>query len=146
MKFTPKTDEQIKEESEFALLPEGYYDFIVVKAEDGFSKSSGNPMITLTLKVWDKDGKEHTVWDYLLESMSVKLKSFCDATGISDRYLAGEVNQYDCEGKSGKVWLKVDPAKNGYAAKNTVKSYLADVDKIKKTAEASGEFDDKIPF
>jgi len=69
MKFKHKTEEELQS---MFLLHEGTYQFVVTKAEDAMSKSN-NEMIKLTLKIMDKAGREHTVYDYLLEAMEFKL-------------------------------------------------------------------------
>lgn len=128
MQFQPKTQEDIiREQKEFAaknVLPKGEYDFEVAAAEDTVSKKSGNEMIKLTLKVWGEDGKERAVTDYLLGAMEHKLYHFAHATGLGDLYEAGGLEAIDCEGRSGRVKLKVESSEQ-YGTKNAVVDYVA---------------------
>lgn len=70
--FIPMTDEEI---DAMNLVPEGQYDFSVLKSVRKTSKA-GNPMAELTIQYWDIEGKEHTVFDYLVFSapFSVSIK------------------------------------------------------------------------
>jgi hypothetical protein len=127
MKFTPKTKEELQQAG---LLPDGVYDFEVVKATDKISKN-GNDMLELQLKVWGNDGREVMVFDYLLEAMAFKLRHFAEETGLIGKYEAGELHDYDCLGKSGKVSLivkasKISASGNTYPPKNAVKDYISD--------------------
>lgn len=117
MKFSPKTEDDIKRE---ALLPPGEYDFEVIKSEDKQSQS-GNDMIAVQLKVFGPNG-ERTVRDWLMEKMAYKLRHFCAATGILPKYEAGTLTAEDCLGRSGKVKIVIkDDAQ--YGPQNSVKDY-----------------------
>lgn len=147
MRFTPKTEEQLQEEN---LIPQGTYDFEVVEAKDRVSKS-GNDMIELKLCVYDQNGSPRTVFDYLLESMSYKLKHFCDAVGLAHKYTDGTLADHDCMGKAGKVMIIQQPPQNGYAAKNSVRDYIVMDDKnsektAAKTSDEKTELNDDLPF
>lgn len=121
LEFQPKSEEELKKS---VLFPEGEYDFDVIGAEEGVSKTSGKPMITLTLRVYGHDGSTTTVYDYLLASLEYKVKHFCDTTGLAFEYQAGTLSADMCSNKSGKCKLKIDKDKNGvYEDKNAVKDY-----------------------
>jgi len=141
MRFTPKTENEIQFEN---LLEPGIYNFSVVKAEDAISKA-GNEMIKLNLKVWDKNGHERFVFDYLLEALAYKIKHFCDAVGLADKYQNGAFNASDCLDKSGNVKVDIQKDKTGlYHDKNIVVDYL-----VETTASQSKKdtFEDSdIPF
>jgi hypothetical protein len=144
------------------MVEDGIYDFQVVKATQKVSKS-GNQMIELQLVIWDKDGKEHIVFDYLVSivSMVYKIKHFCDTVGLDDEYKAGNFDVMQCEGKRGKAHIIVQagqPNPNGgmYADKNAVRDYVLD-DKGSVKVDLSGKkspepkdenslVDDDIPF
>lgn len=155
MKFTPKSEAEIQgaadERLASYLWPKGNYDFEVLDCSDETSKA-GNDMIKLMLKVYNADGKTQNVFDYLLESMEHKLRHAAYAVGLGERYEAGDLEAADFEGKSGKLTLDIQPAKDGYAAKNVVKDYVvSDEGQVKasaaKTAKAPrAELDDEIPF
>lgn len=141
MRFAPKTEQELQMMS---LIEPGTYAFQVINAANETSKS-GNDMIKLTLNFWDKDGNPHTVFDYLLEVMAYKLRHFCDATGLIDKYERGEIHPSDCIGKEGYLELVVQEGKikdNGdrYPSRNSVKDY------VKKSSNKTNEFfDDDIP-
>ena len=120
LEFQPKTE---KEVSEAMLAPAGDYDFEVLKAEDATSKT-GNPMITVTIGLYRDGSVKNRVTDYLLPAMEAKLRHFCDTTGLLARYEAGTLEAADCEGRAGQVRIVVDPAKDKYQAKNSVKDYI----------------------
>lgn len=133
----------VSEAEAMGLLPEGVYDFQVKSAEDCVSKK-GNPMIKLGLTIWDKEGRERQVTDYLMAAMMFKLKHFCDAVGLEEKYKAGSFAALDCLNKSGKCKLKIEES-DGYQPKNSVKDYLKSQEAVKAKNEA--EFlDDPLPF
>lgn len=105
--FTPMTEEEI---NAFNLMDEGVYDFQVVKSTRKLSKSSNNPMAELSLNIWDKEGKTHLVFDYLVFSsvpLNIKkVKHFCDATGLAEVYKTGKMPE-ELENLSGKVEIGI---------------------------------------
>ena len=52
-----------------------------------------------------------------------KLRHFCVATGLIDKYEAGDITAHDLDGREGFVQIKIEPAKGDFAAKNVVKDY-----------------------
>lgn len=120
MNFQPKEEKDLKT---FDPLPAADYDFDILNAEDTISKS-GNPMIKINIGLY-VDGKvKNRVFDYLLPSMEAKLRHFCDTVGLLSQYQNGTLESADCIGRSGKARIAIDPAKNGYEAKNIVKDYV----------------------
>jgi hypothetical protein len=125
MRFNPKSDSEL---NNYGFLDEGIYNFEVTEAKDRVSKN-GNDMIEVKLKVWSKEGKEHIVFDYLLEAMAFKLKHFADTAGLAAKYEAGELSADDCLGKCGKVEIFLQPGNmrpegGYYPDKNSVKDYV----------------------
>lgn len=124
MRVTPRTQEEIDLEN---CMPDGAYDFEVVKAEDKISKKGKEAgltepnMIEVNLKVYHGEGYSF-VRDWLLEAMPGKLLHFVNETGLADKYGAGEFAAADCLGKCGKVHIKIE-AKDGFEPKNAVKDY-----------------------
>lgn len=112
------------------LLPAGEYDFEATNAVDTRSKPSekfpdGNEMIKLTIKVWDKNGSEHIIWDYLIdiESMWFKSKHFLQSTG--NTYENVDIKAINCINKYGKLLLEIQKDKTGkYSDRNIVKDYI----------------------
>lgn len=146
MRFTPLTEQEIYTS---LLLPEGSYNFEVITAKEKISKS-GREMIELQLKLWGIDGKEHVIFDYLLEAMKFKLIHFCEATGLKEKYGNGNLNATDCEYKTGKVEIIIQsgqtkPDGSKYQDKNSVKDYLIIEKKVESSTE---EFKDDLdlPF
>lgn len=155
MKFTPKSETEIQEAADERLASylweKGDYDFEVLDCSDEVSKK-GNEMIKLMLKVYNNDGKTQNVFDYLLESMEHKLRHAAYAVGLGERYEAGDLEAADFEGKSGKLTLDIQPAKDGYGAKNVAKDYVvSDEAQAKRSAAKTSrvvheDLDDEIPF
>lgn len=155
--FPPMTEDELQA---LNMVDDGIYDFEVVKATQKTSKS-GNQMIELQLLVWDKSGKAHTVFDYLVSitSMVYKIKHFCDTVGLDKEYLAGNFDVMQCDGRRGKAHIIVQagqPNSNGgmYPDKNAVRDYvMTDAGAVKvdlsgsKSPEPKDQLsDDDIPF
>ncbi len=122
MKFAPKSQEEL---ALAGLLPAGKYPFEVIKAEDKTSKTSGNEMLALQLKVYGEGERVATVFEYLMASNEQRLNQFCVMTGLQEKYESGELEAFDCEGRTGWVCIKIQPAKDGYDPKNIVSYYCA---------------------
>ena len=144
MDFTPKKEEDLKS---FDLIPDGTYDFDVLKASDEVSKASGNEMIKLTLGVY-VDGKiTKWVFDYLVPSMEAKLRHFCDSTGLLSEYEDGSLEAFYCKGRSGKAKIGVQKGQDGYSDKNIIKDYVCRPAKgLGKAEHATAETTDLEPF
>lgn len=131
MKFTPKTEEQLKKEAQerFALLPDGDYPFTVLESNEKASKSAknkGRMMFEVKLNVHGPDGDYH-IFDYFSDWFSEwKMKHFADTTGQAKAYEAGTMDgtQNAFAGKVGYATIKTRPAKGEFAAQNEVKDYV----------------------
>lgn len=138
MKFKSYTDEQI---DRLGCLPEGEYDFEVIKTTEGFSKS-GNEMLTVTLLLVGLDGQTNTVFDYLLDTkqMAFKIKHFFSSIGLEDDY-SKEVEFFENNllTKKGRAIVGIQKDYDGkYPAKNVIKDYIKPLD--------SKLFDQDVPF
>lgn len=160
MRFEPKSADEI---AESGLMPDGDYDFTVSGAEDAISKSSGNEMMVLDVKVFDGDGGSRTVRDYLVSSEKGirKIRSFAVAVGMLAEYEAGQMDAPDLAGRSGRCKVKTDKSE-GYEPKNAVAYYMdpakqktAGVAPVVRRAPApaarapvmaGADLDDEIPF
>ena len=127
MEFKPKSREEIAREK---LLKPGIYDGEVMRAEETTSKSSGNPMIKLKVRIFHDGGEAH-LYDYITSTQEEKLCAFCDAVGLSKEYDAGDVNSDEMEGRAfrAKVGIedekpKDDGSDEKWPAKNKIKDYL----------------------
>jgi hypothetical protein len=144
MRFSPMSEQEL---NHMGLIEKGVYNFEVINAKEAISKK-GNEMIVLTLKIWDKDGKERILTDYILESFAFKLRHFCESTNLIDKYNAGELNYEDCISKSGKVEIIVQeggakPDGSKYFDRNSIKDYVKKENKL----ELANDFiDDDLPF
>lgn len=136
-KFTPKSEEELS-----SLLAEGDAGFEVIESEYKLSQKSGKPMFVLTLRVWDSNGEEGIIIDFItLDETSKfvmrKLKHLCEATGMKQLYECGEIEASCFKDKSGKLRLgiqKDNTDKNGNptAPRNCVWDYLVQAEPKKK--------------
>jgi hypothetical protein len=156
--FEPMSEEQIKA---LNFMEEGEYSFEVTKATQKTSKS-GNPMIELQLKIWERtNGGVRIIFDYLVstKNMLYKIKHFCDSVGLDKEYLSGSFEAEDCIGKMGMAYIilqKGQPKEGGgnYPDKNAVQDYIvnksvnhAPVSKTKESFTHENDlFDHDIPF
>lgn len=150
MKFEPKTDQELAKLEEDNLIPAGIYDFEVHTAKDTFS-SKGNEMTALVLNVLDNDGVERKVFDYLVavDAFAFKIKHFAEAVGLGAQYQRGQLEDSEMIGCTGKCKIVIQPAKNGYRAKNTVADYIKSTEAMATMvaqAASKPELDDEIPF
>lgn len=132
------------------LLKDGKYEAVVRKAIEGRSKK-GNSMLTLLLEVYAGQ-RRASVYDYLVdvETMAWKTRHFCESAGLD--YEAGELELNEVEGCRVFVDLTVEPAQNGFKAKNKVADYLPkDVGHLSPPAGTADQMefvatDDDVPF
>ena len=103
MKHKPQSEEEI---ASSGLLQDGIYDFTIASAEEKLSKSN-NDMFALKLHVFDAEGKERIIFDWILPSFPKKYKHLHDALGLLDLYQSGETKSEDLVGKSGKLSLGI---------------------------------------
>lgn len=167
MEFKPKSREEIakdaderkKEMNRKGLLKSGIYDGEVMRAEETTSKSSGNQMIKLKVRIFHDGGEAH-LYDYITSTQEEKLCAFCDAVGLSKEYDAGDVNSDEMEGRAFRAKIGIEdekPKEDGdgnWPAKNKIKDYLPKSEKdggrkVKKSeptpAEKEAEKED-LPF
>jgi len=125
MRFQPKSEKQIQEER-FPVLSPGKYPFEITDAKEDVSKSSGNPMIVLKIKIMDQELNALTyVRDYIMESIPYKLRHAAFACELGDRYDSGDLDAHMFVGKTGTLELVIQKDKSGkYPDKNSVQDYL----------------------
>lgn len=122
MKFTPKTEKEIIEEG---LLPVNTYDAEITAAAEETS-AKGNDMIKLKLGVFDDEGTQRVIFDYLLESMPLKLRHAAEACGLVDEYESGSLSADDFVGKNVRVKVGIKKDKTGqYPDSNGIMDYIA---------------------
>lgn len=151
MKFDPKTDEETKNDKPFPVWPSGQYDFEIMNGVDKKSKA-GNEMIELRVKIFNSEGEEKIVFDYLLESVAYKLRHCAEACGLMEKYEKGELVGGDFDGCTGKLKLRVGKPTEEYPdPKNEVADYVvgtaaAEPKPKYKKALGAEDLDDSIPF
>jgi hypothetical protein len=83
------TEQQAMEER-FQLIKEGEYDAVISASQDTHSANSGNPMMDLTVTVFDENGKPHDIRDFLVftNNMMWKVRHLADSAGLLEEYEA----------------------------------------------------------
>jgi len=148
MRFTPVTESELQVAK---LLPEGIYSYEVKVSEEKLSEA-GNDYISLRLKVWDEDGKEHIIFTNL--ALKHLLKHFCDVNDMQEEYKSGNIPQEQFLNKcGGSVCIgiegeKPNPKGGTFRAKNIVKDYVKlPGSKLKPLPKPKDDFlNDEIPF
>lgn len=127
MKFETAPENGITHDK--GLVPQGEYDFEVVRAEEQVSKKN-NPMIKLTLKVNVQD-EHYWLLDYLSDKNPRKIKSFMLCIGLENNYSSGELSEEDCLGQIGRVKI-VHEYSDSYGINSLVSQYLIKGDENEK--------------
>lgn len=141
MKFQPMSDEDI---ARMNLIQPGQYQYEVISADEKTS-AKGNEMIVAQLKIWDQDGKERRLTDWLMPSFPKKLKHFCKASNLLDKYELGDVSAIDCLNKSGVVEIAITK-NNKNEDWNSVTDYLPYTGATKVVKKEEPFFNDDLPF
>lgn len=135
MRFKPKSEKEIQEER-FPVLKPGKYHFEVMAASEEVSKK-GNQMIVLKLKILDDSLNVLTfLKDYLMETMSYKLRHAAYSCDLGSQYDAGELHADQFIGKSGMLDLGIQKDKTGqYPDKNNVNDYVKEQGHVQKDTD-----------
>jgi hypothetical protein len=161
--FEPKTEQEI---NSMMVFPAGEYDFEVEDAVWGESKK-GKAMITLTIRVFDEQGRNQLVRDWLVASPEPmplrKLRHYCAATDRMDAYESGDLNNFPGQGAAGRLNLGVETS-DQYGDQNRVVDYVdpskgskepkreptgvppAQAKRAREATQADDPADDEIPF
>lgn len=131
--------EQEAIEQRFSLIKEGVYDAIVLSSTDKVSANSGNPMMDMTIQVFDENGKARDVRDFLVftKAMMWKVIHFANSAGLLECYEQGKLCSDTAVGNRVKVKVGIEkggevPADklNGraqgsrYPDKNKIEEYI----------------------
>lgn len=149
--FDPFTDEELtqKQKVAVALLEPGIANFEIKVCILNKSKSSNNDQFFLTLAVWDVNGKEGTIFDYipLTPDLRWKLASICKAVVLTEKLKTGKLSESDFAGKCGKCKIKIEKSEQ-YGEQNKIHYYIEDDGSPKKdaVAEVDKELNDDVPF
>ncbi len=97
--------EQEALQERYQLLKDGEYDAVIVTSQDKISANSGNPMMDMTLYVYDENGREHSVRDFLVftKSMMWKIIHCADSAGLLQEYEQRKFCSNLIEGKQVRV-------------------------------------------
>jgi len=147
---------KLSEKDEKAMLPleEGIYEFVI---ETVMQKSStkGYPQIELELKIYDIYSNPHTVKDWLTASDAnlnkKKIKEFCHAVGMADKYESGQFDEYDIVGKRGQCRIIITNHEK-YGEQNRVDCYVIGDKPVNEMPASTSKvgvrdgFEDDIPF
>lgn len=159
MNFQPTSYDELKHEidtnKDRNMLNPGKYSFSVISADERISKGKGLPMIEIKLEVFKDEGGSVFLKDWLSAAnpwFKIKLLSFCEATGLGMKYTSGELNSYDCLGKTGSVNIVVRKRKDDEGKEYNIMS-AASYEKPEFTKKAEygnniikSEEDDDLPF
>lgn len=163
MRVTPRSEEECKKLA-FSLLDKGRYQAQLIMFNE--TDAQGRPLVSQTgnaktdirLKVWDIQGKEHTIFDNLTdhEKMAYKTRHFAEAFGLVEEYKKGELPG---QNKIGELCLidvtiqkgKARPEGGFYDDKNAVVDYMPPDPHSTETLNKPGEGlstlpSDEIPF
>lgn len=145
MSYKPMTAD---EAARLNLRPEGTYAFEVVTAANKTSKK-GDPMIALSLNLFDADGSRFAAKDWLVHSdnrwSEKKFFDFANTTGLTDKYAAGTLCAEDCQGRGGFAAVGIEKGKpredgtGSYPDRNVVKYYVASKPDAKKKAPTEAQ-------
>ncbi len=141
LQFEPKKEEELN-----TLLAIGIGDYEVIKSTAKISHI-GNAMIELVLKVWDSQGNQGNIFDYLIlngHNLSLrKIRHFCYSAGLESTYEEGKLNASQCLGKVGKLQIGIQKDKEEkYPDKNSVQDYIY----IAKNDKNDAPLNDDVPF
>ena len=150
-------------EERFCLLKEGIYDAVITESQDKVSQS-GNPMMDITLAVYDDNGKTTNVRDFLVftPKMMWKVINFSKSSGLMEGYISGKlcsemvINQrvkvkisVESGGLIPEDKLKDKPLGAKYPDKNKVEDYLErdlSAEKVEKFKSELIDDDVDVPF
>src|SRR5215475_5242997 len=133
--------EQEAIEERYSLLKEGIYDAIILTSEDRISTNSGNPMMDMTVQVFDEQGRYHNVRDFLVftKPMMWKVIHFSKSAGILQEYESGKLCSEVATAKRVKVKIGIEegkeipldklknaPAGSRYPSRNKIEDYICE--------------------
>ena len=140
----------------FQLLKEGVYEGVITSSEDKNS-SKGNPMMDMTVTVFDKNGKSFEIRDFLVFSKVCmwKVVHFVESADCAKEYQDGKFCSEIAINKRVLVKVGVEPGAlipedklNGkplgskYFDKNKIEDYL----KKDQLNSVDNELNDDVPF
>jgi len=156
-------NEQEAMQERFQLIKEGEYDAVITASQDTHSANSGNPMMDMTVSVYDANGKAHDIRDFLVftKAMMWKIVHFANSAGILKEYEEGKLCSEVAIGKRVRVKIVVEegseipqdklkgkPMGSKYPDKNKVEDYVKKEDQkpLEQKTESDPFLDDDIAF
>jgi len=146
----------------FQLMKEGIYEGVITSSQDTKS-STGNPMMDMTVTVYDENGKPHDVREFLVftKTMMWKVIHFCDSAGLLKEYESGKLCSQMAIDKRVMVKVAVEegseipqdklkgkPLGSKYPDKNKIGEYIKKADQGQGTPTGDNPppfTDDDIP-
>ncbi len=144
----------------YQLLKEGEYN-AVIKASVDATSSTGNPMMDMTLAVYDENGRSCDVRDFMVftPKMMWKVIHFAESAGLLKEYEAGKLCSQFVVNANVKVkigidegkeipqeYLKGKPLGSKYPDKNKIIDYLKHDNNNAQQSNKEDELDSDIPF
>lgn len=123
--------------NEETSIQPGNASFEIISNKDAISKS-GKEMMVVSMKVWDANGTEGILNDYLLPSVTWKLKNFLKSIKKEELADAGIIKENSLEGLSGTLRIKKE-VNEKYGTNMKVSDYINEEKK-------EVPFDDPLPF
>lgn len=153
------TEQQAMNER-FQLLKEGIYDAVITASQDTMS-SKGSPMMDMTVSVFDENGKQVDVRDFLVftKPMMWKIIHFASSAGIMKEYEMRRMCSQVAINRRVQVHIGIDQGKeipqdklqgkplgSKYPDKNKVIDYIKKEDQNQPEVKGTNFQDDDVPF
>jgi len=154
------SEEQAMQER-YQLLKKGEYEGYVKESIDKMS-SSGNPMMDMTITVYDESGRSYDIRDFLVftKPMMWKIVHFAKSSGLLQEYMKGKLCSDLVKNKRVRVKINLEegreipldklkdkPQGSKYPDKNKIEDHLVN-NSVIVTHENKNEIieDEDIPF
>jgi hypothetical protein len=130
MKTTPRSEAEAQKISRRTPIPVGWHEAQIHEASETRSKYD-NEMIELSIFVFDTEGNERILKDWLTNSKlgAVRLRHACEAIGALAQYDAGEIVPTIFPGCTCRVYVGIEK-KRGYHDRNVIQDYAASTAKV----------------
>lgn len=153
--------EQQAMQERYQLLKEGDYDAIISSSTDTVSANSGNPMMDMTVSVFDDNGKAHDIRDFLVftPKMMWKVVHCADSAGLLTEYEAQQFCSNIVRGKRVRVKINIEQGSeipedklkgklygSKYPDKNKIEDYVKKEDQKPLASNENNLTDDDVPF
>lgn len=103
-KHRPLTAQERDERGKY--YKEGLVDFVVKSVTESVSQKTSKNMLVIELRLWDSEGKEGIIKDYITESMNWKTEDFLESIGLSEEAKKEYLDIEKFEGREGRGRVK----------------------------------------